>query len=62
MITFNSNYLITTEFSSVLNRCITLHYLDIVNTHDAPTVIHVLLQIFFLMGHMERHKERKKED
>lgn len=28
-------------------------YLDIVNTHDVSTIIHVLLQIFFL-------KERKK--
>lgn len=43
------------EFSSVLNRYIALHYLDIVNTHDAPTVIHVLLQIFFL-------KEGRKEE
>lgn len=27
------------------------------NTHDAPTVIHVLLQIFFLTRHKKKHQE-----
>ena len=49
------NY-ITTGLSSVLKISINRHYLDIVNTHDASAVIHVLLQIFFLMGEKERKK------
>lgn len=38
---------------SILTACNTLDYLNVVNAHDAPTVVHILLQVFFLM--------RKKE-
>lgn len=38
-----------------------MNYLDIVNTHDAPTVIHVLLQVFFLMKEKGREGVSKEE-
>lgn len=35
-------------------------YLDIVNTHNAPTVIHILLQVFFLREERKKQKQERK--
>lgn len=48
MITFASYDFITTELFLIMTQ-----YLNIVHTHNASTVVHVLLKIFFLVGNKE---------